>query len=109
MSATINKNVSEANSRQDPTGLIGHDICTPHNRSLLIPTDFQIIQTLQIGSPLAKLCQNLPLGAQLAVPTAIYELISQNTIERHAIALRQCFQPILFKAKNWLFIHRLRS
>ena len=68
MSATINKNVSEANSRQDPTGLIGHDIYTPHNRSLLITTNFQIIQALRIGSPLAKLCQNLPLGAQFAVP-----------------------------------------
>jgi len=41
---TINENVSEANSRQDATGLIGYDVYAPYNRSLLIKINFQIIQ-----------------------------------------------------------------
>jgi len=88
---TINENVSEANSRQDATGLIGYDVYAPYNRSLLIKINFQIIQALRVSNRLGQSFEHLPLVAQFSLPRGVHEVIGENAVERCAITFSQCF------------------
>src|SRR6266540_3465175 len=87
MPMTINQDICESNSHQNPPVLITDHVEASHRRCVPIQLDLDILQMLRIGKPLAQTRKHLPFVAQFALLTLIHEIIVQDPVESCSVTL----------------------